>query len=94
MPFEAVLLKAAEAPAYQRIAQEAEHLQESGLSMVSTARQLGVTDKTDPRTGRNLQSPLPDLFRPSLDSRLAGYEDTNDAERLAATTFSSLPKAT
>jgi Transposase DDE domain group 1 len=38
---------------------------------------------SDPRTGRNSQSPLPDLFRQSIYSRLAGYEDTNDAERLA-----------
>src|SRR4029434_9300292 len=38
---------------------------------------------TDPRTGRNYQFPLPDLFRQSIFSRLAGYEDTNDAERLA-----------
>jgi len=38
---------------------------------------------SDPRTGRNSQFPLPDLFRPSIYSRLAGYEDTNDAERLA-----------
>ncbi len=37
----------------------------------------------DPRTGRNWQFPFPDLFRQSLYSRLAGYEDTNDAERLA-----------
>ena len=37
----------------------------------------------DPRTGRNSQFPLPDLFRQSVYSRLAGYEDTNDAERLA-----------
>src|SRR6266536_6398751 len=41
-------------------------------------RQLG-----DPRTGRNCQFPLADLFRQSIYSRLAGYEDTNDAERLA-----------
>jgi Transposase DDE domain group 1 len=38
---------------------------------------------TDPRTGRNRQFPLPDLFRQSVYSRLAGYEDTHDAERLA-----------
>jgi len=37
----------------------------------------------DPRTGRNYQFPLPDLFRQPIYSRLAGYEDTNDAERLA-----------
>ena len=37
----------------------------------------------DPRTGHNSQFPLPDLFRQSIYSRLAGYEDTNDAERLA-----------
>src|SRR6266852_3976963 len=38
---------------------------------------------TDPRTGHNSQFGLPDLFRQSIYSRLAGYEDTNDAERLA-----------
>src|SRR5215831_18786259 len=37
----------------------------------------------DPRTGRNAQFLLADLFRQSIYSRLAGYEDTNDAERLA-----------
>ena len=38
---------------------------------------------TDPRTGQNRQFPLPDLFRQAIYSRLAGDEDTNDAERLA-----------
>jgi Transposase DDE domain group 1 len=38
---------------------------------------------TDPRTGQNRQFPLADLFLQSIYSRLAGYEDTNDAERLA-----------
>jgi hypothetical protein len=38
---------------------------------------------SDPCTGYNRQFPLPDLFRQSIYSRLAGYEDTNDAERLA-----------
>lgn len=37
----------------------------------------------DSRTGRNRQFPLPELFRQSIYSRLAGYEDINDAERLA-----------
>src|SRR5438132_2014297 len=38
---------------------------------------------SDPRTGYNRQFPLPDLFRQSIYSRSAGYEDTNDAKRLA-----------
>lgn len=38
---------------------------------------------SDPRTGRNRQFPVADLCRQSIYSRLAGYEDTNDAERLA-----------
>ena len=38
---------------------------------------------SDPRTGRNAQFPLADLCRQSIYSRLAGYADTNDAERLA-----------
>jgi hypothetical protein len=36
----------------------------------------------DPRS-RNTQLPLADLFRQSVYSRLAGYEDVNDAERLS-----------
>jgi len=35
----------------------------------------------DPR-GKNTQLPLADLLRQSIYSRLAGYEDVNDAERL------------
>jgi hypothetical protein len=38
---------------------------------------------TDGRRGRNTQLPLPDLLRQSVYSRLAGYEDLNDAERLS-----------
>jgi len=41
---------------------------------------------TDPRTGHNRQFPLQGLFRQSIYSRLAGYEGTNDAERLAEDT--------
>jgi len=37
---------------------------------------------TDPR-GTNTRLPLPDLLRQSVYSRLAGYEDVNDAERLS-----------
>ena len=37
----------------------------------------------DDRRGKNTQLPLPDLLRQSISSRLAGYEDLNDAERLS-----------
>ncbi len=37
---------------------------------------------TDSR-GKNIQLPLADLLRQSVYSRLAGYEDVNDAERLS-----------
>jgi hypothetical protein len=36
---------------------------------------------TDVRRGKNTQLPLSDLLRQSVYSRLAGYEDLNDAER-------------
>jgi hypothetical protein len=38
---------------------------------------------TDPRRGNKTRFPLADLFRQSVYSRLAGYEDVNDAERLS-----------
>jgi hypothetical protein len=37
----------------------------------------------DRRRGKNTQLPLPDLLQQSIYSRLAGYEDLNDAERLS-----------
>ena len=37
---------------------------------------------TDSRRGKNTQPPLADLLRRSVYSRLAGYEDVNDAERV------------
>jgi hypothetical protein len=38
---------------------------------------------SDPRRGKNTQFPLADVLRQSIYSRLAGYEDVNDAERLS-----------
>lgn len=48
---------------------------------------LGLTDLAaeliaDPRTGRNGRHRLSGLLRQSIFSRLAGYEDVNDADRL------------
>ena len=49
---------------------------------------LGLTDTADgylqeSRTGRNIHHHLVPLLRQSIYSRLAGYDDTNDAERLS-----------
>jgi hypothetical protein len=38
---------------------------------------------TDSRRGKNTQLPLADLLRQSVYSRIAGYEDVNDAERVS-----------
>ncbi len=38
---------------------------------------------SDNRTGRNIQHDMTNLVRQSVYSRLAGYEDVNDAQRLS-----------
>jgi hypothetical protein len=45
--------------------------------------QLISNNLKDERSGRNTQLPVSDLLRQSIYSRLAGYEDLNDAERLS-----------
>jgi hypothetical protein len=44
---------------------------------------LGEDLLNDWRTGKNMQHSMVALVRQSIFSRLAGYEDTNDAERLS-----------
>jgi hypothetical protein len=62
---------------------------DGGLVLVRELdEQLGLGDLiathlTDARRGKNTHIPLADLFRQSVYCRVAGYEDVNDAERLA-----------
>jgi hypothetical protein len=62
---------------------------DSGLLLVRELdERLGlsalITDNImEDQRGKNIQLPLPDLLRQSIYSRLAGYEDLNDAERLS-----------
>ena len=51
---------------------------DNALGLTSTA----ASGLLDSRTGPNTRHGLLALLRQSLDSRLAGYEDVNDAERL------------
>ena len=52
---------------------------DEALGLTATIDELGLQDH---RTGQNVRHSLKALLRQSVYSRLAGYEDTNDAERL------------
>ena len=62
---------------------------DGGLILVRELdERLGLSELVDPhlsdsRRGKNIQLPLADLLRQSIYSRLAGYEDVNDAGRLS-----------
>jgi hypothetical protein len=45
--------------------------------------EIAITQLLDGRRGKNVRHQLGGLFRQSVFGRLAGYEDVNDAERLA-----------
>ena len=58
-------------PAYREL--------DGALDLIASAGKL----LSDSRTGKNTQHSVTALFRQSTYRRLAGYEDTNDAERLS-----------
>jgi hypothetical protein len=53
------------------------------LDAAAQLTESAATDLFDFRTGSNIQHSMTALLRQSLYSRLAGYEDVNDAERLS-----------
>ena len=53
------------------------------LDEVLSLTEMGAEVLTDLRLGTNKQHGLVPLLRQTVYSRLAGYEDVNDAERLA-----------
>ena len=52
---------------------------DESLGLTAEVKELGIDD---PRTGQNTRHTVTAMMRQSVYSRLAGYEDTNDAERL------------
>ncbi len=58
----------------------------AGTRRATRVRRIDRTTRrggTDSRRGKNTQFPFADLLRQSVYSRLAGYEDLNDAQRLS-----------
>jgi hypothetical protein len=69
--------------------QESRVTSDGGLLLVRELdERLGLSELigkylSDARRGKNTQLPMSDLLRQSIYSRLAGYEDVNDAERIS-----------
>ncbi len=53
------------------------------IDQAAQLTETGATDPFDFRSGTNIQHSTIALLRQSVYRRLAGYEDTNDAERLS-----------
>ena len=77
-------------PLEVRVQAETKHRSDGGLILVRELdERLGLgklidEHLSDPRQGSNKKFPLADLLRQSVYSRLAGYEDLNDAVRVSA----------